>query len=377
MTFRGIATNVNFVNLHALDMNGVGTDSTVINAINAAINLKSKYNIRVINLSLGRPVYESYTLDPLCQAVEKAYKAGIVVVVTAGNDGRDNSAGTQGYGTITAPGNDPYVITVGAMKTMGTLTRTDDVIASYSSKGPTSLDHIVKPDIVAPGNRVVSLIAPAGNLDETYPSTLVPLTYYEATGNTALSNNYYRLSGTSMAAGVVSGAAVLLVQKNPALTPDQVKARLMKTAYKNLQQFSSTTDSATGTVYYDQADVFTVGAGYLDIQSALSDNTVATLPASSPTAYFDSTTRNAYFISDQHALWGSSTSWGLNAVWGNNAFDATQAPLTGSNALWGNHALWGSSGTSGFNALWGAHALWGSSAANLSELTTVLINGEN
>src|SRR5437016_2723582 len=92
------------------------TYSTVISAIQAAIQLKSKYNIRVINLSLGRPVFESYKLDPLCQAVEAAWKTGIVVVVAAGNSGRDNSQGTNGYATITSPGNDPYVITVGAMK---------------------------------------------------------------------------------------------------------------------------------------------------------------------------------------------------------------------------------------------------------------------
>ena len=100
-------------------------------------------------VSLGRPVYESYTVDPLCQAVEQAWKAGIVVVVAAGNQGRDNSQGTSGYATIQAPGNDPYVITVGAMKTMGTPSRADDLIASYSSKGPTLLDHIVKPDLVS------------------------------------------------------------------------------------------------------------------------------------------------------------------------------------------------------------------------------------
>jgi|SRR5215469_3920656 len=134
-TFKGIAEGVTLINLRVLDQNAAGTDSQVIAAIDTAIQLKSKYNIRIINLSLGRPVYESYTLDPLCQAVEQAWKAGIVVVVAAGNDGRNNSAGTRGYGTIEAPGNDPYVITVGAMNTMGTPTRSDDAIASYSSKG--------------------------------------------------------------------------------------------------------------------------------------------------------------------------------------------------------------------------------------------------
>jgi serine protease AprX len=123
MTFKGIAPNANLINLRVLDQNGNGTDSAVISAINTAIRLKNTYNIRVINLSLGRPVFESYKLDPLCQAVEAAWNAGIVVVIAAGNEGRNNSAGTNGYSTITAPGNDPYVITVGAMKTLETATR--------------------------------------------------------------------------------------------------------------------------------------------------------------------------------------------------------------------------------------------------------------
>jgi serine protease AprX len=140
-TFKGIAPNVNLINLRVLDQNGISTDSQVIAAIQAAIKLRNEYNIRVINLSLGRPVYESYALDPLCQAVENAWKAGIVVVVAAGNEGRNNSANTYGYATITAPGNDPYVITVGAMKTIGTPSRADDQISTYSSKGPTAECH--------------------------------------------------------------------------------------------------------------------------------------------------------------------------------------------------------------------------------------------
>jgi len=139
-TFEGIAPRASIINLRVLDQNGSGTDSAVIAAINQAIALKSSFNIRVINLSLGRAVYESYKLDPLCQAVEAAWKSGIVVVVAAGNNGRFQS--TNGYATVTSPGNDPYVITVGAMKTMGTPTRVDDLIASYSSKGPTAIDAI-------------------------------------------------------------------------------------------------------------------------------------------------------------------------------------------------------------------------------------------
>ena len=139
----------------------------MISAIQQAITLKSKYNIRIINLSLGRPVYESYTLDPLCKAVESAWQAGIIVVVASGNEGRNNTYGTNGYGTVMAPGNDPFVITVGAMKDMSTTSRADDLIASYSSKGPTQVDHIVKPDLVAPGNRIISLIASKGVLQSS------------------------------------------------------------------------------------------------------------------------------------------------------------------------------------------------------------------
>src|SRR5256714_949357 len=151
-TFKGVAPNVNLINLRVLDQTGSGMEADVITAIQRAIDLKSTYNIRVINLSLGRQVFESYTLDPLCQAVEAAWKAGIVVVAAAGNFGRDDGTGTHGYGTIASPGNDPYVITVGAMNTRGTTPIFDDIIATYSSKGPSLVDHIVKPDLVAPGN---------------------------------------------------------------------------------------------------------------------------------------------------------------------------------------------------------------------------------
>lgn len=141
-TFRGIAPGANIVSLAALDRFSKGKDSDVIAAIQKAIDLKATYNIRVLNLSLGRPVSQSYTKDPLCLAVEKAWRAGIVVVAAAGNEGRNNSKKTSGYGTISSPGNDPLVITVGAAKTRGTTSRSDDAIASYSSKGPTLLDRI-------------------------------------------------------------------------------------------------------------------------------------------------------------------------------------------------------------------------------------------
>ena len=179
-TFRGIAPKANLINLRVLDNHGQGTDSAVIAALDRAIELKATYGIRVVNLSLGRNVYENYTLDPLCQAVERAWQSGLVVVVAAGNSGRDNSMGTQGYSTIASPGNDPYVITVGAMKDMSTAARGDDLIASYSSKGPTLLDQVVKPDLVAPGNGIVSALASNSTIRQLYPDNVVPVSYYKS-----------------------------------------------------------------------------------------------------------------------------------------------------------------------------------------------------
>src|SRR5262249_36350131 len=218
-TFKGIAPQANIVNLRVLDQNGAGSDSAVITAIARAISLKSTYNIRVINLSLGRAAYQSYKLDPLCLAVESAWKSGIVVVVAAGNNGRYQQ--TNGYATVTSPGNDPYVITVGAMKPMGTPTRVDDLIASYSSKGPTGIDAVAKPDVVAPGNLLVSLEAPGSTLYNGYPANRVPDNFYITGGDSSPSSSYFTLSGTSMATGVVSGVVADLLQKSSSLTPDQ------------------------------------------------------------------------------------------------------------------------------------------------------------
>ena len=242
--------------------NGQGSDSTVIAAINRAIQLQGTYNIRVLNISLGRPVYESFTVDPLCQAVEAAYKAGIVVAVAAGNSGRNNTYGNNGYATIDAPGNDPYVITVGAMKAEGTMAR-DHVIASYSSKGPTLFDHIVKPDLVAPGNRVTSGIATGSTLAKTYPGNNIAKSAYSSSPIGA--TQYFQLSGTSMATPVVSGLAALMLQQNASLTPDLIKARMMQTASKNFPVTSVAVDPATGISYTSQYDIFTIGAGYLNV----------------------------------------------------------------------------------------------------------------
>jgi serine protease AprX len=362
-SFVGLAPSASLINLRVLDANGAGTDSLVIQAIEQAIALKQRYNIRVINLSLGRPIYESYALDPLCRAVEAAWKAGIVVVVAAGNDGRDNSVATNGYGTIESPGNDPYVITVGAMKAMGTYPRTDDLIASYSSKGPTAIDHIVKPDIVAPGNHVVSLLAPGSTLASD-PQNSVPASYYESTTSTTASTRFLMLNGTSMATPVVSGAIADMLQGQPSLTPDQVKGRLMKTAYKMFPASSTAVDPVTGQTFVSEYDIMTIGAGYLDVSTALANKDIATGTAMSPVVQYDSGAGNASLIFDPSSTWndtdvyagtahgGTKGVWGTQAVWGASVVNAN-------NTLCGtNQEVWFTNSASGFGVIWGTRGLW-------------------
>ena len=371
-TFTGVALSANLINLRALDETGTGTDSQVIAAIQRAIQLKNTYNIRVINLSLGRGVFESYTQDPLCQAVEAAWKAGIVVVVAAGNDGRNNNAGTYGYGTINAPGNDPYAITVGAMKPMGTPTRTDDLIASYSSKGPSLFDQVVKPDIVAPGNQTISVLA-STNANLYTTANTIPTYYYSYFGGLAPSNTYFRLSGTSMATPVVAGAAALMLQQHPTMTPDQVKARLMKTAYKTFPKYSTAVDPTTGQTYTSQYDIFTVGAGYLDLQSAMSNTDLA--PATVGSALSPTVRLNAagqvYLVDASSTVWGDSVLWGTSTVWGSQVLWGTT--VSGASVLWRTSIVEGSS------VLWGttvapeASVLWGTSSP---ESTTIQLFGE-
>jgi serine protease AprX len=357
-TFKGIAPKVNIVNLRVLDANGSGTDSAVIAAISQAINLKSKYNIRVINLSLGRGVFESYKQDPLCHAVEQAWKNGIVVVVAAGNNGR--YLPTNGYSTVTSPGNDPYVLTVGSMKPMGTPERTDDLIASYSSKGPTMLDHVVKPDVVAPGNLLVSTETSNTTLYNTETSNQIPYSSYIYGGLESPSKFYFELSGTSMATGVVSGAVADLLQAHPALTPDQVKARLMKTASKTFPTTSSVYDPAAGITYTSQYDIFTVGAGYVDLAAALASNDLPSGTAMSPTAIYDSTTGNVRLTSDSSSTWGASQTWSGLAVWGSSQFTGSSI-MWGANTSSGSSIMWGASSSSGFSTIWSNSIMWGAS----------------
>jgi serine protease AprX len=321
-------------------------------------------------------VFESYKLDPLCQAVEKAWKSGIVVVVAAGNNGR--YLPTNGYATVTSPGNDPYVLTVGAMKPMGTADRSDDLIASYSSKGPTMLDHIAKPDVVAPGNLLASTETSSTLLYNTETDNQIPYSSYIYGGSSSSSKTYFELSGTSMATGVVSGMVADLLQAHPTMTPDQVKARLMKTASKTFPTSSSVYDPTSGITYTSQYDIFTVGAGYVDMAAALASTELSSGTSMSPTAVYDSNSGNVYLVSNSSAVWGSSQAWSGPAVWGSTQFVGGSSIMWGASTTSGSSIMWGAGTSSGSSIMWGASDLWGSSimwgASNSSGFSSIWSN---
>ncbi|HZS04400.1 MAG TPA: S8 family peptidase [Blastocatellia bacterium] len=237
-TYEGIAPGANLLNLTVLDASGQGRASDVIAAIEWCIQNKAKYNIRVINMSLGAPARDSYRLDPLCRAARRAFNAGIVVVAAAGNDGKDAN-GQKVYGGIHSPGIEPSVITVGAANTFGTNKRSDDVVTTYSSRGPTRgyytdadgvkhYDDLIKPDLVAPGNKLIGASSNGGGAGSNYLAANYPVL---DTGISARpKERVMYLSGTSVATPMVSGAAALLLEANPNLTPGLVKATLMYSA---------------------------------------------------------------------------------------------------------------------------------------------------
>jgi len=209
--FIGIAPQANVVDVRVLGSTGSGRISSVIRGIEWVLAHRAAYNIRVINLSFGAPATLPYRADPMSAAVEIAWRRGLVVVAASGNGGPQRD-------TVETPGIDPYVITVGATDDRGTLGEGDDMLAWFSAWG--SPDSNAKPDLVAPGRRLVSLRVPGSALDMLFPDRVV----VAQNGST-----YFRLTGTSMATAVVSGAAALLLQRRPSLTPDQVKALLVGT----------------------------------------------------------------------------------------------------------------------------------------------------
>jgi len=210
-TYIGVAPRVNLLNIKVSDAYGAGYESDVVAALQWIYEHEDEYSIRVVNISLNSSVPQSYHTSPLDAAVEILWFNGIVVVVSAGNNAVDHN------GILYPPANDPFVITVGAIDDRGTFDTEDDLLAPFSAQGKTE-DGFFKPDLVAPGTNIISLSAGR--------SARLAREHWDH----QVDKYYFRMSGTSMASAVTSGAVALLLQAQPELNPDQVKYRLMHTA---------------------------------------------------------------------------------------------------------------------------------------------------
>ena len=210
------------MDLKVVGEDGSGLTSNLIQAIEWVIENKDLYDIRVANFSVGHPPLESYTTDPLNQAVQRLVESGVVTVASGGNLGKTSDY-PEIWGAINSPANDPSVITVYPTKTGGTATHSDDTATTYGSRGPTYLDGLFKADLAAPGNKIPSLLADGSNISQGQPELQID-------------EHYITLSGSSMATPFVTGTIALMLEAtNPFLNPNITKLILLASAIK-LQQ---------------------------------------------------------------------------------------------------------------------------------------------
>lgn len=310
--YNGIAPGSNLIVVRAFGANGSASYSTVIRGLDWIVANRVKHNIRVVNLSFGAPPMSLYWDDPLNQAVMRVWQAGIVVVASAGNGGPDPM-------TVNVPGNVPYVITVGAMTDNYTPSNgTDDFLASFSSAGPT-YEGFVKPDLVAPGGHMLGLMDFTSQIATSYPQ-------FHA-GATA-SIPYFTMSGTSQSTAVVTGVVALMLQASPALTPSDVKCRLMSSARPAVDVNGNLAHS-----------IFQQGAGLLDAGAAVSSTAYGCanvgldvgLDLSGKQHYAGPASQDAsgnYVIAGEPSYdWDGRYSYGLGTPWS-------------SGYLWKNAYLW-------------------------------------
>ena len=355
----GVAPDASLVVLKVLDSNGGGSISNIIAALDWVLANHASYNIRVVNMSVGASVTESYWTDPLTLAAKRVADAGIVVVGAAGNNGK--------YGGIVAPGNAPWVLTVGASSHQGTADRHDDVMAGFSSKGPTFRDFGAKPDLVAPGKGSLSLSDPWGTFYTEKASFLsdglIPTPY----------KPYLTLSGTSMAAPVVAGTVALMLQANPSLTPNAVKAILQYTAQ-----------------VLPAYDALTQGAGLLNAVGAVRlakfyataqpGDTMPTQWMWSKRIIWGSHLLTGGYLDPHANAFALGTNWGVaitdsgaNVVWGSACADPNGCAnvAVGTNAM--ENIVWGTSVDAATeNIVWGTNVdapaeniVWGTSCSDL------------
>jgi serine protease AprX len=210
----GVAPGANLVSVKVAGADGSTDVSVVIAGLQWVYASRAQYGIKILNLSFGTDSRQSYLVDPLNYAVEQLWFSGVLVVVAAGNRGPYS-------GTINKPADDPFVVSVGAANVHDSTDRTDDLAASFSSRGPTQ-DGLTKPDLIAPGISLVSLRAPGSTIDLAHPTARVD-------------DGYFKGTGTSQAAAVVSGVAARLYQQDPMLSPDVAKNILTRAAFKGIK----------------------------------------------------------------------------------------------------------------------------------------------
>ena len=335
----GVAPGAQLVVLKVLDANGNGTVANVVAALDWLATFGSRFQVRVVNLSFGARPDDDPDHDPLALAAKTLVRQGMVVVAAAGNDGEHD--GKKVWGGIPSPADAPWVLTVGASSSLGTLSRKDDQVAHFSSRGP-ALGRIAKPDIVASGVGIVSTIEKGRLLSAAIPKAVlkVPCVLLGCASPTA---TYLSLSGTSMAAPVVSGTVALMLQANPNLTPNLVKAILEYTAevhsgYSPLEQ----------------------GAGFLNSLGAV--RLAYFLASGSPASQAPfSPAWSRHILWGNHRLTGgivasSASAWSNNVTWGDRTVvvrNRTQNLVFGT--AWGDdNIVWGTS-LAGDNIVWGTN----------------------
>jgi serine protease AprX len=366
--FQGVAPRANLIVLKVLDQTGASSTSRVIAAIDYVIAHRRQLGIQIINLSLGHPITTPARFDPLVQAVEQAAAQGLTVVVAAGNEG-------PGYASISSPGNAPSAITVGAADGRTTVTRADDYVFSFSSRGPTWYDGFAKPDVVAPAVNLFSDAAANSTLAKQTPAE-----WKETVGSASL----IALSGTSMGVAVATGVVALELDANT----HQNKAPLTPNAAKAILEYSAIPISSV------QSDVLTQGSGQVNAAGAIE------LAGSINTAAPANTAWLTTGVTGSTSILGTSYDWARNIIWGTNVLSGNFIYYNGlmwdDNIIWGtgivrgttlvgastttrarsavDNIIWGTNITAHQNVVWGAEGddniIWGT-AANLTKFRVV------
>jgi serine protease AprX len=345
----GVAPQTTVLVVKVLDDTGAGS----IEQVAAGIDYARTHGADVINLSLGpnAPVDDN---DPtLDGAIQRAVDAGIVVVAAAGNFGK-MADGTPVVGGIISPGNAPAALTVGALNTFGTAQRSDDRMATYSSRGPTLIDGVLKPELVAPGNRIVATAAAGSYLAETYPDRVVA-------GHG--SNPYMEMSGTSMSSAVVAGAVALLLEANPRLTPADVKLVLQLTSSR--VPGAGLIETGAGSLNIASAVTFGAGGALADVVlagEAVAPTGIAFGPFSLTALARVTGLRVPVTLAPINLattiVWGETIVWAETIVWGETIVWADTI-VWSDTIVWGETIVWSEKSARADTIVWSDTIVWG------------------